>query len=42
VYLDETLPVANYYQNQGKFKKINGVGEIDEIFQEISGLVDSY
>jgi adenylate kinase len=42
VYLDETLPVANYYQNQGKFKKINGVGDIDEIFQEISDLVDSY
>jgi adenylate kinase len=42
VYLDETLPVANYYQNQGKFKKINGVGGIDEIFQEISELIDSY
>ena len=42
VYLDETLPVANYYQNQGKFKKINGVGGLDEIFQEISELIDSY
>lgn len=42
VYLDETLPVAKYYENQGKFKKINGVGGIDEIFQEISDLIDSY
>lgn len=42
VYLDETLPVANYYEEQGKFKKINGVGEIDEIFKEISVTIDSY
>jgi adenylate kinase len=42
VYLDETLPVAKYYEKQGKFKNINGVGEIDEIFQEISEVIDSY
>lgn len=42
VYLDETLPVAKYYENQGKFKNINGVGEIKEIFQEISEVIDSY
>jgi adenylate kinase len=42
VYLDETLPVAKYYEEQGKFKKINGVGEIDEIFKEISVTIDSY
>jgi adenylate kinase len=42
VYLDETLPVANYYENQGKYKSINGVGGIDEIFSEISAVMDSY
>lgn len=42
VYLDETLPVANYYEKQSKFKKINGVGDIDEIFKEISLTIDSY
>ncbi|NVK50083.1 MAG: adenylate kinase [Cyclobacteriaceae bacterium] len=42
VYLDETLPVASYYEAQGKFTKINGVGEIDEIFDAISEVVDSY
>lgn len=42
VYLDETLPVARYYENQGKFKNINGVGEIDQIFEEISSVIDSY
>ena len=42
VYLDETLPVAKYYENQGKFKNVNGVGEIEEIFNEISSVIDSY
>jgi adenylate kinase len=42
VYLDETLPVAKYYENQGKYKSIKGVGAIDEIFAEISEVMDSY
>ncbi len=42
VYLDETLPVAKYYEGQGKFKEINGVGEINDIFKEISTTIDSY
>jgi adenylate kinase len=42
VYLDETLPVADYYSTQGKFQKINGVGEIEEIFNEITSVIDSY
>jgi adenylate kinase len=42
VYLDETLPVAKYYENQGKFHRINGVGKIDEIFAEISTVIDGY
>ena len=42
VYLDETLPVAEYYEAQGKFRRINGVGKIDEIFAEISTVIDGY
>jgi adenylate kinase len=42
VYMDETLPVAKFYENQGKYKAINGVGEIGDIFNEISMVVDSY
>jgi adenylate kinase len=42
VYLDETLPVATYYQAQGKLSKIHGVGKIEEIFTEISAVVDNY
>ena len=42
VYLAETLPVAKYYENQGKFQNINGVGKIEEIFEQISRVIDSY
>lgn len=30
-YKESTAPVADHYENQGKLKKINGVGSIDEI-----------
>ncbi len=40
VYRNETLPVARYYEEQGKLHKINGVGSIDEIFENISEVID--
>lgn len=42
VYLDETLPVAGFYDKQGKLTKIHGVGTIDEIFSNISKVIDQY
>ena len=42
VYLDETLPVADFYKKQGKLAPIQGVGEIDEIFGKIAEVVDGY
>lgn len=42
VYQQETLPVAHYYQNQGKYVKIDGVGEIDAIFQKIVEAVEGF
>jgi adenylate kinase len=42
VYLDETLPVAEYYEKQGKFTKINGVGTVDGIFENIKKVIDQY
>jgi adenylate kinase len=42
VYNEETLPVATYYQHQGKLSKIYGVGKIEDIFKEISTVVDQY
>jgi len=36
VYKEQTLPVASYYQSQSKYKGIDGVGSIEEIFERIS------
>ncbi|MFY0608103.1 MAG: adenylate kinase [Cyclobacteriaceae bacterium] len=41
VYENETAPVAEYYKEQGKFKGINGVGSIEDIFTEISKAINS-
>jgi adenylate kinase len=41
VYENETMPVANYYKKQGKFNGIHGIGEIDEIFKNISNVIDA-
>jgi adenylate kinase len=42
VYKEETMPVAKYYNEQGKLSKIHGVGTIDEIFAAICEVVDQY
>lgn len=41
VYQKETLPVSKYYERQGKFNSIHGVGTINEIFGNICAVVDS-
>jgi adenylate kinase len=35
VYNAETMPVKDFYQTQGKYKGINGIGEIDTIFNQL-------
>lgn len=35
VYRNETKPVMEYYEKQGKVQEINGLGSIDEIFDRI-------
>lgn len=35
-YYSQTLPLKDFYIQQGKYAKINGVGSIDEIYAEIS------
>lgn len=40
VYEKETAIVANFYQKQDKFIGINGVGEIDQIFNSICDKID--
>lgn len=35
-YNNKTLPLKNYYSEQGKFHSIDGVGTIDEIFKALT------
>ncbi|MBL7828736.1 MAG: adenylate kinase [Saprospiraceae bacterium] len=41
VYKNETTPVFDYYDRQGKSHSINGIGGIDEIFGLITQVIDS-
>lgn len=41
VYENETAPVKDFYEKQGKYKPVNGVGEIDEIFGSLCEIIDS-
>ena len=41
-YNDKTAPVAGFYKNQDKFKSINGIGSVDEIFDHIASVIKSY
>lgn len=40
VYNRETAPVIEYYSAQGKFKSVNGMGTIDEIFGRLCSTID--
>lgn len=40
VYKEETLPVAKYYSKKSKYQGINGVGEVDGIFNDICMSID--
>lgn len=41
VYNNETAPVKSYYEEQGKYIGINGVGNIDEIFSALCSKIDT-
>jgi adenylate kinase len=40
VYKNETLPVAAYYTKQKKVTNVNGMGEIEDIFNRLSSSID--
>jgi adenylate kinase len=40
-YENKTLPVASYYEKQGKEVKINGLGDIKRISLDIANAIDS-
>jgi adenylate kinase len=39
-YNNKTAPLIDYYKAQNKFKSIDGIGSIDEIFGSLCGVVD--
>lgn len=39
-YFSKTAPVADYYDKQGKFAKIAGVGTVEEIFENLCNEMD--
>ena len=41
-YFDKTIHVLPYYEAQGKLSKVNGIGKIDDIFAELSAVIDKY
>ncbi|MES2285047.1 MAG: adenylate kinase [Bacteroidota bacterium] len=40
VYKNETLPLKDHFTTQGKYKGINGIGEINEIFNSLCAKID--
>jgi adenylate kinase len=41
-YFSKTIHVLPYYQNQGKVKKINGIGNIEEIFNSVCASIEAF
>lgn len=41
-YFSKTIHVLPYYEAQQKLSKVNGIGNIDEIFAELCKVVDQY
>ncbi|GEO03197.1 adenylate kinase [Adhaeribacter aerolatus] len=41
-YNTKTAPVAGFYAQQGKYHAVNGIGEIEEIFNQTCAIIDSY
>lgn len=42
VYNAQTAIVSDFYEKQGKYVAINGVGTVDEIFDRICAVLDKY
>lgn len=41
VYNEETAPVAEHYRKQNKFRDINGVGSVEEVFGRIADVLQA-
>ncbi|WP_026210324.1 adenylate kinase [Flexithrix dorotheae] len=40
-YESKTAVVANYYKSQDKFKSVNGIGDIEDIFNKLTKAIDA-
>ena len=40
VYREKTEPVLNYYREHGKYQPVNGMGDIDDIFERLCSVMD--
>ena len=40
VYHESTTPLREFYKNAGKYRKINGSGSVNDIFEEIAKAID--
>ena len=40
-YFTKTILVLPYYEAQGKLQKVNGIGEIDRIFNDLCQIIDA-
>jgi adenylate kinase len=41
VYREETAPLASYYEERGTLVSVDGVGDIEEVFQRIAQVLDA-
>jgi len=41
-YFSKTIHVLPYYEGQNKLSKVNGIGKIDDIFADLSAVIDKY
>lgn len=41
-YFGKTIHVLPYYEGQAKLSKVNGIGDVEAIFDELSAIIDSY
>ena len=39
-YYNQTHPLIDYYNDKGLLRTINGMGSIDDIFKEITAIID--
>ena len=42
IYMQDTEPLINFYHSQEKVTKINALGDVDEIYQNIAENLNKY